>query len=469
MSLKLYNTLTRQLEEFRPLNPPQVKIYACGPTVYNYFHIGNGRSFLVYDMIRRYLEYKGYLVTYVQNLTDIEDKIINRAKEEGISTEAVSKKYTRAFFEDSIALGILPADIHPRATDHIPEMITIIQELIEKDRAYVVDGDVYYAVRNFDDYGKLSRRNIEDLKAGARVEVDERKRDPLDFALWKKAKPGEPYWESPWGGGRPGWHIECSAMSIRYLGHTFDIHCGGEDLIFPHHENEIAQSEGATGQPFAKYWLHVAFLKTGGEKMSKSLGNFITIREALEKYPAESIRYFMLSAHYRSPLDFSDTSLRESSAALQRVYNCLENIKSQSGDRKENVELLGNVKESFENAMDEDFNTPRAIAAIFELVGILNERLAKENLTQDHINYLNSGAITIRSLGGILGLFQGQTSGANNEIIDGIMQLIIKLRQDARQRKDYATSDTIRSELNTLDISLEDSPNGTTWKRKLKT
>ncbi len=468
MALKLFNTLTRQLEEFKPLDSSHVKIYACGPTVYNYFHIGNGRAFLVYDMIRRYLEYKGYLVTYVQNLTDIEDKIINRAKEENISTEVVSNKYTRAFFEDSIALGILPADIYPRATDHIPEMIALIQELIEKDHAYVVDGDVYYSVRNFADYGKLSHRNIEDLKSGARVEVDERKKDPLDFALWKKAKPGEPFWQSPWGEGRPGWHIECSAMSIRYLGHTFDIHCGGEDLVFPHHENEIAQSEGATGQPFAKYWLHVAFLRMEGEKMSKSLGNFVTVRDALQKYSAETIRYFMLSAHYRSPLDFSDTSLMESSAALQRVYNCLENVKTKIGANETKPTLLENIKDSFEKAMDNDFNTPRAFASIFELIGELNQRLAKDKLSSEDINYLSFGAYTIRSLGGVLGLFQGNVTGADNNTLDGIMQLMIKLRHDARHRKDYATSDTIRSELNILGISLEDSPSGTTWKRVLK-
>jgi cysteinyl-tRNA synthetase len=468
MSLKLYNTLSRQLEDLKPINPPQVKIYACGPTVYNYFHVGNGRAFLVYDMVRRYLEYKGYLVTFVQNLTDIEDKIINRAKEENISAEAVAKKYTRAFFEDSIGLGILPADVYPKATDHIPEMILLIQELIDKDRAYVVEGDVYYAVRNFDDYGKLSRKNIDDLKSGARVEKDERKNDPLDFALWKKAKPGEPFWQSPWGEGRPGWHIECSAMAIRYLGHTFDIHCGGEDLVFPHHENEIAQSEGATGQPFAKYWLHVAFLRMEGEKMSKSLGNFVTVREALQKYSAESIRYFMLSAHYRSPLDFSDTSLKESSTALQRGYNCLENIKSKVGKGNNNPTLLDKVKESFENGMDEDFNTPRAFAAIFELIGELNQRLAINKVTQEDIDYLTSGAYTIKTLGAVLGLFQGKDSGMDDNTLDGAMQLIIKLRHHAREHKDYATSDTIRSELNILGISLEDTPNGTVWKKTIK-
>lgn len=468
MALKLYNTLTRQLEELKPLNPPHVKIYACGPTVYNYFHVGNGRSFLVYDMVRRYLEYKGFLVTFVQNLTDIEDKIINGAKNEGISTEALSKKYTRAFFEDSIALGILPADVYPKATDHIFEMITLIQELIEKDRAYVVDGDVYYAVRNFEDYGKLSHRNIDDLKSGARIDVDERKKDPLDFALWKKAKPGEPFWQSPWGEGRPGWHIECSAMSIRYLGHTFDIHCGGEDLVFPHHENEIAQSEGATGQPFANYWVHVAFLRMEGSKMSKSLGNFVTVRDALQKYSAEAIRYFMLSAHYRSPLDFSDTSLTESSAALQRVYNCLENVKVKIGSHESKPTLLEDVKNSFEKAMDDDFNTPRAFAALFELIGELNQRLSKDKLSSEDIHYLSSGAYTIRILGGVLGLFQGNAAVTDNNTLDGIMQLMIKLRHEARHRKDYATSDTIRGELNTLGISLEDSPSGTTWKRILK-
>lgn len=471
MPLKIYNTMTRQLEEFQPLDPPQVTIYACGPTVYNYFHIGNGRTFLVYDMFRRYLEYKGYLVTFAQNLTDIEDKIINRAHEEGVSPEAISKKYTRAFFDDSNALGIMPADIHPRATDHIPEMVELIRKLIAKGKAYESEGDVYYAVRAFEGYGKLSHRKLDDMKAGARINVDEKKKDPMDFALWKKAKPGEPFWESPWGAGRPGWHIECSAMSIRYLGETFDIHCGGEDLVFPHHENEIAQAEGATDKPFAKYWMHVAFLKMGGEKMSKSLGNFVTVREALKLYSAEAIRYFMLSSHYRSPLDFSEESLKEANAALQRAYNCLENIKLKLGSPTGDTEEIPLVTESvaaFDAAMDEDFNTSRAMAVLFELVTALNQKLAEKTLSAEDITYLKSGEKTLRLFGSIFGLFGGQVAKDDENTLDGVVKLLIQLRQEARARKDYATADKVRNELTQLGISLEDSPQGTNWKRILQ-
>jgi cysteinyl-tRNA synthetase len=471
MPLKIYNTMTRQLEEFQPLNAPKVTIYACGPTVYNYFHIGNGRAFLVYDMFRRYLEYKGYLVTFVQNLTDIEDKIINRAHEEGVTPDAISKKYSRAFYEDSAALGIMHADIHPRATDHIPEMLDLIQKLIAKGRAYESEGDVYYAVRAFDGYGKLSHRKLDEMKAGARINVDEKKKDPMDFALWKKAKPGEPFWESPWGPGRPGWHIECSAMSIRYLGETFDIHCGGEDLVFPHHENEIAQAEGATDKPFAKYWLHVAFLRMNGEKMSKSLGNFITVRDALKLYSAEAIRYFMLSSHYRSPLDFSDESLKEANAALQRAYNCLENIKLKLASEsvaEGDVPLLKDYVEKFEAAMDEDFNASQAMAVLFELVGALNQKLAEKKLSADDLVFLQSGEKTLRLFGSIFGLFGGQVAKEDEGTLDGVVKLLIQLRQEARARKDYATGDNIRNQLTALGISLEDSPKGTHWKKILQ-
>jgi len=467
MALRLYNTMTRQLEEFQPLNPPQIKMYACGPTVYNYFHIGNGRTFLVYDLFRRYMEYKGYQVTFVQNLTDVDDKIINRAHEEETTPEAVAKKYSRAFHEDSIALGILPADIHPRATDHIPEIIALVEKLIANDRAYAIDGDVYYRVRSFPGYGKLSGRNIDDLQSGARIAVDERKQDPLDFALWKSAKPGEPSWDSPWGKGRPGWHIECSAMACRYLGETFDIHCGGEDLVFPHHENEIAQSEGATGKPFANYWLHVAFLKMDGEKMSKSLGNFVTVRNALKEYSVDAIRYFMLSSHYRSPLDFSEDSLKEANSALQRVYNCLENLKLQLESMSEQAVVLKDYTDRFEEAMDDDFNTSKAMSVVFDLVTNLNQKMTAKKLTDGDKEFLMNGWKTLMVFGGVFGLFQTNTAGDSEAALDGVIQLLIKMRQEARARKDFAASDSIRDQLIALGIALEDGPQGTRWRKQL--
>lgn len=467
MALRLYNTMTRQLEEFQPLNPPQIKMYACGPTVYNYFHIGNGRTFLVYDLFRRYMEYKGYQVTFVQNLTDVDDKIINRAHEEGTTPEAVAKKYSRAFHEDSIALGILPADIHPRATDHIPEIIALVEKLIANDRAYAIEGDVYYRVRSFPGYGKLSGRNIDDLQSGARIAVDERKQDPLDFALWKSAKPGEPSWDSPWGKGRPGWHIECSAMACRYLGETFDIHCGGEDLVFPHHENEIAQSEGATGKPFANYWLHVAFLKMDGEKMSKSLGNFITVRNALKEYSVDAIRYFMLSSHYRSPLDFSEDSLKEANSALQRVYNCLENLKLQLESMSDQAVVLKDYTDRFEEAMDDDFNTSKAMSVVFDLVTNLNQKMTAKKLTDGDKEFLMNGWKTLMVFGGVFGIFQTNTAGDSEAALDGVIQLLIKMRQEARARKDFAASDSIRDQLIALGIALEDGPQGTRWRKQL--
>ncbi len=467
MALRLYNTMTRQLEEFQPLNPPQIKMYACGPTVYNYFHIGNGRTFLVYDLFRRYMEYKGYQVTFVQNLTDVDDKIINRAHEEETTPEAVAKKYSRAFHEDSIALGILPADIHPRATDHIPEIIALVEKLIANDRAYAIEGDVYYRVRSFPGYGKLSGRNIDDLQSGARIAVDERKQDPLDFALWKSAKPGEPSWDSPWGKGRPGWHIECSAMACRYLGETFDIHCGGEDLVFPHHENEIAQSEGATGKPFANYWLHVAFLKMDGEKMSKSLGNFVTVRNALKEYSVDAIRYFMLSSHYRSPLDFSEDSLKEANSALQRVYNCLENLKLQLESMSEQAVVLKDYTDRFEEAMDDDFNTSKAMSVVFDLVTNLNQKMTSKKLTDGDKEFLMNGWKTLMVFGGVFGIFQTNTAGDSEAALDGVIQLLIKMRQEARARKDFAASDSIRDQLIALGIALEDGPQGTRWRKQL--
>ena len=382
MGMKIYNSLSRQLEDFVPLNPEQVSIYSCGPTVYDYIHMGNARTALVTDIIRRYLVYKGYNVKLVQNLTDIDDKIIKRAAELGVSAEQLAHQNGEAFFQDSQRLGIQPADVHPKATQHIPEMIELIQILLEKGAAYVIDGSVYYRVNRFAEYGKLSNRKPEDLLAGARVEIDERKEDPRDFDMWKAAKPGEPSWESPWGRGRPGWHIECSAMAMKHLGETIDIHAGGEDLQFPHHENEIAQSELATGTLFARYWMHVAFLKIDGKRMGKSEQNFILLRDALDNYPTEVIRHFLISAHYRHPLDYNQESLTKSEGALRRLNNCLDALKKYNGDIEPSEttaaplqHAVQEMKSQFTQAMDTDFNTAQALGAIFTLVSEVNKSL----------------------------------------------------------------------------------------------
>lgn len=473
MAIKVYNTLTKKKEELIPLEPKRIGIYNCGPTVYDYFHIGNARNFIVIDVIRRYLEYRGYQVRLVQNFTDIDDKIINRAKTLGISCQEVAQKYIRAYYEDAFALGILPADVYPRATDHIPEMLALITKLIEKGYAYVKDGSVYFSVRKFPDYTKLSGKNIDELIEGARVEVDENKEDPLDFALWKKSKPEEPIaYNSPWGLGRPGWHIECSAMSMRYLGETFDIHSGGIDLIFPHHTNEIAQSQAATGRLFAKYWIHNGFVNIGGEKMSKSLGNILLVRELLKKYPGEVIRLFILSAHYRSPLDFSEKALEEHAQALMRVYACLQVINDLCSnfaglnfiDSTSQHELVQNTKDAFISAMDDDFNTAKALGAVFELVNTLNQNMAS---SQPDKTLLLAGKKTIQELGNILGLFQEKEflDNLGGKLIPELIQILIDIRQTLRERRDYALADTIRSRLQMLNIALEDRPGRTTWRR----
>lgn len=479
--LKLYNTLTKTVEDFIPIEEGKVKMYSCGPTVYDYIHLGNARTFVFSDLVRRYLQYKGYQVTMVQNITDVEDKIIEKAKQLNLSPSDVAGRYTQAYFEDADGLGIKRADIIPKATEHINEMIELIKKLIQKSHAYEVNGDVYFSVKSFKDYAKLSGREIEEQLAGARVNLDEDKADPADFALWKKAKPGEPDWDSPWGGGRPGWHLECSAMSMKYLGESFDLHCGGSDLIFPHHENEIAQSEAATGKPFAKYWLHGGFLRVNGERMGKSVGNFITVREALKSYKPEAIRLYLLSSYYRKPLDYNEMSLIEASNASRRLHNCLSTLDRISQNDKlveihtdqlsepdrDLLHTINAAKEKFHSAMDSDFNTAEAIGAIFELVTKVNSFISESQ----HPGSLNSGALfyyarsTFLELGGVLGIIQEDKSDPMAEgIVNKLMELIMSIRQDARARKDWTTADKIRNQLKESNIIIEDTKEGTIWK-----
>ena len=455
-------------------------MYSCGPTVYDYFHIGNARTFLISDIIRRYLEYKGYTVTLVQNLTDIDDKIINRANEQGIDTPQLAQKYVDAYFEDSGNLGIRAADVHPRATEHISEIISLIQTLIDKQAAYEIDGDVYYRVNHFAEYGKLSHRKPEDLLAGARVEVDERKEDARDFDLWKKSKPEEPWWDSPWGKGRPGWHIECSAMAMKHLGETIDIHAGGHDLLFPHHENEIAQSEVATGKTFARYWMHVAFLQIDGRRMGKSERNFIFVHDAVQQYVPEAIRHFLISAQYRHPLDYNPTSLSESSSAVRRLNNCIDALRQYrdaDGDTSEVLndaeaarlcESINTMHHDFESAMDDDFNTAGALGAIFKCAGEVNQFLAatEDQPSDVRRSVLSQASQSLVEVCNVLGIYaEEEVAGdAHAALTEQLMNLIIEVRQDARQRKDWETADKIRDRLEELSIELQDSRAGTTWR-----
>lgn len=481
MALRIYNSLTRQLEDFVPLQEGNVLMYSCGPTVYDYFHIGNARTFLVSDVIRCYLEYKGYAVKLVQNLTDIDDKIINRANEQGINASQLAQTYVDAYFEDSRQLGIRLADVHPKATAHVPEIIVLIQALIDKGAAYPIEGDVYYRVNSFSGYGKLSHRNPEDLLAGARVEIDQRKEDARDFDLWKKSKAGEPSWDSPWGKGRPGWHIECSAMAMKHLGETIDIHAGGQDLQFPHHENEIAQSEVVTGKPFARYWVHTAFLRVDGQRMGKSERNFILVREALREYAPEAIRHFLISAQYRHPLDYNATSLKESTSAIRRLNNCLDALTpyqtvDQTGlDEKPLSEaeaaLLQSIdamRDGFEAAMDDDFNTAEAIGVIFKFIGEVNQFLAAAGNQPSEGGKIVLGKAYKRLIDvcGVLGIYSEKraSSDENAIFIEQLMDLILEVRQGARRRKDWETSDNIRDRLKQLHVELQDTQHGTTWK-----
>lgn len=463
--MRIYNTMTRQKEEFVPVDKNEVKIYACGPTVYNYIHIGNARPLCVFDVLRRYLEYRGYNVKFVQNFTDVDDKIIKRANEEGLTFEEVSKKYIKEFWTDAKGLNFKEATVHPKATENIDEIIEIIKTLEEKGYAYAVDGDVYFRTLKFKDYGKLSHQPIEDLQSGARIAVGEKKEDPLDFALWKAAKEGEPYWESPWGKGRPGWHIECSAMNRRFLGKTIDIHCGGQDLIFPHHENEIAQSECANGCTFAKYWMHNGYINVDNVKMSKSLGNFKTVREIADVYGYEVIRYFLISSHYRSPINYNLDIIEQCKSALERLYTCRESLdfalkNAKDGDKdKEIVELVNSRREQFITAMDDDLNTADGISAVFELVKDINTRILDKDVTKATCK---AACTVFDELCGVLGILYNRKS---NDIDSEVEELIAK-RQEARANKDWATADKIRDDLKAKGIILKDTPQGVTWTKE---
>ena len=463
MTLKIYNDLHREKEPFEPLEPGKVRMYVCGMTVYDYCHLGHARVVVVFDVVYRYLKARGYEVTYVRNITDIDDKIIQRANEQGIPFHELTRKFIDAMHEDFAALSVEPPTLEPRATEHLDEIIRMIQALIDKGHAYLAEnGDVYYDVRSFPGYGKLSGKSIDDLEAGARVEPGEGKHDPLDFALWKAAKPDEPAWDSPWGRGRPGWHIECSAMSTSALGDTFDIHGGGADLTFPHHENEIAQSEGATGHPFVRYWMHNGFVRVKEEKMSKSLGNFFTIRDILREYRPEEVRYFILTSHYRSPLNYDEEHLLNARKALDRLYTALRGLPdAEPGEADVYVE-------KFNAAMDDDFNTPEALAVLFELVREINRvRQADEQKAARM-------AAELKRLGGILGILQedpeqwlkGAPKGAAEGLSDAEIEALIQKRLEARKNKEWAEADRIRDDLKSKGILLEDTPQGTTWRRE---
>ena len=465
--LKIYNTLSKKVEEFVPIDPSEVKIYMCGPTVYDYFHIGNARSFVMADMVRRYLEYKGYKVKFVMNLTDVDDKIIKKANEEKRKPNEVTDDYINAFFDDITKLKIKKADVYPKATEHMSEIIDLIKKLEEKKYAYNIDGNVFYDVKHFNEYGKLSGKNIEDLESGARIEINEEKSNPLDFSLWKKAKEGEPYWESPWGKGRPGWHIECSAMSCKHLGETFDIHAGGNDLIFPHHENEIAQSEAANGKPFVKYWLHFGFLNINEEKMSKSLGNFFTAREVLKRYSAEAIRMFFAQAYYRGPLNFTDDLLTGAEKGLEKISNLVDKVNAEIKKNNSGVKPEFDFKsyyQRFEEAMDDDLNTSKAVAVIFDFINEINRTVA--NVEQiDVWFYKKIKKFLYETAKNVLGLIHIRRKGSsNNKLVGELVELLIKLRTEAKQNKNYQLSDTIRDGLKELGVVLQDGKEGTSYK-----
>lgn len=463
--MRIFNTMTRQKEEFIPNNPDEVKIYACGPTVYNYIHIGNARPLCVFDVLRRYLEYRGYNVKFVQNFTDVDDKIIKRANEEGITFEEVSKKYIEEFWTDANGLNFKKASVHPKATENIDEIINIIKTLEEKGYAYAVDGDVYFRTLKFKEYGKLSHQPIEDLQSGARIAIGEKKENPLDFALWKAAKEGEPYWDSPWGKGRPGWHIECSAMNKRFLGDTIDIHCGGQDLIFPHHENEIAQSECANGCTFSKYWMHNGYINVDNVKMSKSLGNFKTVREIANVYGYEVIRYFLISSHYRSPINYSLEIIEQCKSALERLYTCRESLDfalknaKDIPDDEELIKKLNSHREQFITAMDDDINTADGVAAVFELVKDINTSILDKEVSK---NVCQTAAAVFDELCDVLGILYNR----KNNDVDSDIEALIEERQQARANKDWATADRIRDELKAKGIILKDTPQGVTWTKE---
>lgn len=459
--MKIYNTLTRQKQELVPIEEGKVRIYACGPTVYNFIHIGNARPLCVFDVLRRYLEWRGWDVKFVQNFTDIDDKLINKAIAEGITVEEVAKRYIAEYKVDAGGLNVREATVHPKATENIDAIIDIISKLVEKGFAYESKGDVYFRAMKFDEYGKLSHQPMEDLEAGARIDVSEQKENPMDFCLWKSAKPGEPYWESPWGLGRPGWHIECSAMAGRFLGNTIDIHCGGQDLIFPHHENEIAQSECANGCDFAHYWMHNGYINVDNRKMSKSLGNFFTVREVAEKFGYEPIRYIMVSSHYRSPINYSVEIIEQSKNALERLYNCradLEFALSHAAEGGEAPDFIEKHKADFITAMDDDLNTADALAAVFNLVKDANLAL-RENPGKVAVSAMIDA---LEELCGVLGLLYNK----EDDSIDAEVEELIAKRTEARKNKDFKTADEIRDKLKAMGIVLEDTPHGVKWSRQ---
>ena len=458
--MRIFNTLTREKDEFKPITEGEVKIYACGPTVYNYIHIGNARPLCVFDVLRRYFEWRGYKVSFVQNFTDIDDKLIKRANEEGSTVPEIAERYIKEFWTDADGLNVKHATVNPRATENIEQIQSIISALVEKGYAYQSGGDVYYRAKKFSGYGKLSHQPLEDLEAGARIDVTEVKEDPMDFCLWKGAKPGEPYWDSPWGKGRPGWHIECSAMAFRYLGKTIDIHCGGLDLIFPHHENEIAQSEAANGCEFAHYWMHNGFINVDNHKMSKSLGNFFTVRDVAEKYGYEPIRYMMVSCQYRSPINYSYEVIEQAKNSLERLYTCRDNIDfalKNAKDGGEAPEFIEKRKQEFIAAMDDDLNTADALAAIFMLVRDIKTLIA-EGAGK---TALEACADMFDQLTGVLGLVYNRKT----EALDSDIEALIEQRTAARKAKDFKTADEIRDKLKAMGIVLEDTPQGVKWTR----
>ncbi len=464
--MKVFNTMTRQKEELVPITPGEYKIYACGPTVYNFIHIGNARPICVFDVLRRYLEFLGNKVTFVQNFTDIDDKIIKRANEEGISSHEVAEKYIAEYKKDAEGLGVKPATIHPKATENMDKIIEIVKSLEDKGYAYPLsDGSVYFRVRKFNEYGKLSHQAIDDLESGARIEADSEKEDPMDFCLWKAAKPGEPSWTSPWGEGRPGWHIECTAMIKNHLGETIDIHCGGQDLIFPHHENEIAQGECCTGHEYARYWMHNGYINVDNVKMSKSLGNFFTVRDVAEKYGYEPIKYMMIQSHYRMPLNYTLTVIESAKASLERMYTCRDNLDfaienaptEMQGGEEEFLAMLGEKKQAFITAMDDDLNTADAVAVIFDLVREINTFISAPHAKEA----LVKGAELFDALTNVLGILYNR----KKESLEDEVEELIAARQAARKEKNWAEADRIRDELKAMGIVLEDTPQGVKWKK----
>ena len=464
MAIQLYNTLTRRKEEFVPLEEGKVKMYVCGPTVYNYIHIGNARPAIVFDTVRRYFEYRGYDIQYVSNFTDVDDKLIRAANQLGEDVPTIADRFINAYFEDVSALGCKKADIHPRVMENMDIIIEFIAQLIEKGYAYESEGDVYFRTRNFDDYGKLSHQSIDDLQVGARIEIGEKKQDDLDFALWKAAKEGEIYWESPWGIGRPGWHIECSAMAKKYLGETIDIHAGGQDLTFPHHENEIAQSEALSGKTFARYWMHNGYINIDNEKMSKSLGNFVLVHDIIKAHNPQVLRFFMLSVHYRNPINYSEELLESTKAAFERITTSYQNLKHRkesstdlTNNNHEWLEKIAVLQEEFIKAMDDDFNTAKAISVLFDLSKLANYYLLEKNTSVEVIDKFTN---KFEELFSVLGL-----SFDTTEMLDEEIDALIEKRIQARKDRNFQLSDQIRDQLKEMNIILEDTPQGTRWKR----